>query len=336
MKVGIIGAGLQGRRRAPVVRDWPGAEIKIITAEKIENAKVLADQMGTEAGAGWQDVVRDPDIDIIMVLTPPDLHAVITIEAVKNGKHVLCEKPLSYTLEEAREMVAVAAAHNKILKCGFNHRHHPAVAEAKKLLDEGQIGTITFARCRYGICGRPGYENEWRADPQRTPGGQFVEQGIHAIDLFRWFAGDISEVACMTGTQFFHEQKLDDNGMALFRAKSGALLSLHASFTNWKNLFSLEFFGTDGYLVVDALGASYGTEKLIFGKRDFDKPFNDHVTEFRGGDISWKSEWQEFCAAIAEGRQPIGNGADGLESLKIAFAAYEAEEKKRTITIAQE
>ncbi|MBT5192664.1 MAG: Gfo/Idh/MocA family oxidoreductase [Rhodospirillaceae bacterium] len=333
MKVGIIGAGLQGRRRAPVIRDWPGAEIKIITAETLESAQPLANEMGAAAGAGWRGVVDDPEIDVVMVLTPPDLHAPITIAAIQNGKHVFCEKPLSRTLAEGREMVAAAAAHNKVLKCGFNHRHHPAIAEAKRLFDQGELGRITFARCRYGICGRPGYEDEWRADPERTPGGQFVEQGIHAIDLFRWFAGDIAEVTCMTGTQYFDAQPLDDNGMALLRAKSGALLSLHASLTNWKNLFSLEFFGSEGYLVVDGLGASYGTEKLIFGKRDFDKPFNDHVTEYRGGDISWKSEWQEFCDAVNEGRQPMGNGTDGLESLKVALAAYQAEQDKRVITI---
>jgi len=333
MRVGIIGAGLQGRRRAPVVKNWPGAEIKIITAEHLTHAENLAGALGCRAGVGWRDVVDDDEIDAVMVLTPPHLHAPISVAALRNGKHVFCEKPLTRTLDEAAEMVQAAEAAQRVLKCGFNHRHHPAVAEAKALVDAGELGRILFARSRYGICGRPGYENEWRADPERAAGGQFMEQGIHVIDLYRWIVGEIREVTCMTGVQYFHEQQMDDNGMAVFRAANGALLSLHASFTNWKNTFHLEIYGSEGYVVVDGLGASYGTEKLIFGKRDFDKPFNDHLTEYRGGDKSWDLEWKEFCDAIDENRQPSGDGRDGYEALKIALAAYEAEREKRAIVI---
>ena len=164
-------------------------------------------------------------------------------------------------------MVNVARETGVTLKCGFNHRHHPAIWEAKKMVDQGKIGKPLFARCRYGICGRPGYEKEWRADPAQAAGGQFIEQGTHAIDLFRWFMGEIVEAVCMTGVEYFKKQSLDDNGMAIFRTASGAMASLHTSLTQWKNQFSFEVFGEDGYLGVEGLGASYGTEKLIAGRR---------------------------------------------------------------------
>jgi len=325
MRVAIIGAGLQARRRAPVICDWPDAEIKIITAEHLENASELASSLGCEAGIGWEGIVDRVDIDVVLVLTPPDTHAEISAAAMRAGKHVLCEKPLSRTIKEAEDMIRIARDNRVVLKCGFNHRHHPAIWEAKKLVDQGKIGKPMFARCSYGICGRPGYETEWRADPRRAAGGQFIEQGTHAIDLFRWFLGEVVEVASMTGIQYFKNQPLDDNGMAIFRMKSGATASLHASLTHWKNLFHFEVFGEDGYLTVNGLGASYGTEKLIFGERDFDAPFNYHITEFRGGDRSWVEEWTEFCNSIAEARDPIGSGDDGLAALRIALAAYEAE-----------
>ena len=333
MRVAIIGAGLQARRRAPIIRDWPGAEIKIITAEHLNSAEKLACELGCEAGIGWEGIVDRADVDVVLVLTPPDTHAEISNAAMKAGKHVLCEKPLTKTIKEAEDMIRIAKDNNIVLKCGFNHRHHPAICEAKQLLDKGELGKPLFARCSYGICGRPGYEKEWRADPKRAAGGQFIEQGIHAIDLFRWFLGEISEVACMTGIQYFKKQALDDNGMAIFRMESGATASLHASLTHWKNLFHFEVFGEDGYLAVDGLGSSYGTEKLIYGKRDFDAPFNYHITEFRGGDKSWLAEWKEFCSAIAEAREPIGSGDDGLAALRIALAAYEADKLGKTLPI---
>jgi predicted dehydrogenase len=232
---------------------------------------------------------------------------------------------MTRTIAEAEQLVAVARETGMILKCGFNHRHHPAIWEAKRLLDQGTIGKPLFARCVYGICGRPGYENEWRADPAQAAGGQFIEQGTHAIDLFRWFLGEVVEVACMTGIRYFDKQKMDDNGMAIFRTASGAMASVHSSLTQWKNVFSLEVFGEDGYLNVEGLGASYGTEKLIAGRRDFSAPFQDTITEYRGGDISWREEWKEFTRAIAERREPIGSGHDGLAAMRIALAAYEAE-----------
>lgn len=333
MNVAIIGAGLQCRRRAPVVVESPETTLKVIASLHPEHARAMAGQFGCEAVDTWQEAVKRDDIDIVVVCTPPHVHAEISIAAMRAGKHVLCEKPLTRTLAESEELVRAVEETGRVFKCGFNHRHHPAIRDAKELVDEGEIGKPLFARCRYGICGRPGYEKEWRADPEQAAGGQFIEQGTHAIDLFRWFLGEISEVSCMTGVQYFKEQTLDDNGMAVFRTATGVLASLHASLTHWKNLFHFEVFGEDGYVIVEGLGTSYGTEKLTFGKRDFSAPFNDHVTEYRGGDVSWREEWREFLSAISGRREPIGNARDGLEAMRIALAAYESEKTGRVIKL---
>ncbi len=333
MRVAIIGAGLQCRRRAPVIKDWKGTELVVIDSLHLEQAQKMAAGLGCEATADWHKTVVRPDIDVVVVCTPPHVHAEISIAAMKAGKHVLCEKPLSRTLEEASAMVAVARETGRTLKCGFNHRHHPALWEAKRRADAGAIGKPLFGRCRYGICGRPGYEKEWRADPQQAAGGQFIEQGSHAIDLFRWFMGEIVETACMTERLFFTQQSLDEGGMALFRMASGATASLHTVMTQWKNLFSFEVFGEDGYLTVEGLGASYGNERLIAGKRDYDGPFRDDVVEYRGGDISWKEEWREFLSAIEEKRAPLGDGMDGLRAMQIALAAYDSEKRGQFIKV---
>jgi len=333
MRVAIIGAGLQCKRRAPVVKEWPGASLTVIDSLVLEHAQAMAKKLDCEASADWRKTVTRGDVDIVLVCTPPHVHAEISVAAMKAGKHVLCEKPLTRTVAEAEQMVAVAKETGRVLKCGFNHRHHPAIRDAKKIVDAGGIGKPLFGRCRYGICGRPGYEKEWRADPKQAAGGQFIEQGTHAIDLFRWFMGDVAEVTCMTGVEYFNQQALDDNGMAVFRMKSGGLASLHASLTQWKNQFSFEVFGGDGYVMVEGLGASYGVETLVYGKRDFDGPFKNETTEYRGGDISWKDEWKEFVTAIETKREPMGSAVDGLEAMKAALAAYESEKAGRVIKV---
>jgi len=333
MKVAIIGAGLQCRRRAPAIQDDNGTELLVITDKTPAKAEAVAKTLGCSSVKTWQEAVSREDIGIVLVCTPPYAHAEITIAALKAGKHVLCEKPLARTLAEADEMIAVARKNKRILKCGFNHRHHPAIWQAKKAVDDGIIDQPLFARCRYGICGRPEYEKEWRADPNQAAGGQFIEQGTHVIDLFRWFLGEITETVGMTSRRFFTGQPMDEDGMALFRMDTGATATLHSSLTQWKNLFSFEVFGRNGYAIIEGLGGSYGTEHLMIGKRDFTAPFNESVTEYRGGDISWKEEWKEFTAAISEGREPLGNGIDGRKALEIALATYESEKTRKIIKL---
>jgi predicted dehydrogenase len=332
MRVAIIGAGLQMRRRAPVILASRDDQLIEIVGTSEDRPAGFADYK-CNWSVDWQQAVERPEIDAVVVCTPPHNHAEIAIAALTSGKHVLCEKPLCRTLAEAEAMLEAAAKSGRTLKCGFNHRHHPAIWEAKRRVDAGELGRPIAARCRYGICGRPGYENEWRADPTRAAGGQYAEQGVHAIDLFRWFLGNLVEVSCMTSISYFTTQPLEDNGMALFRAEGGALATLHTSLTQWKNLFSFEVVGEDGYVVVEGLGASYGTERLLIGHRDFSAPFQDHVIEYRGGDPSWQAEWQEFKAAIAEGREPLGSARDGLEAVRATLASYHAETTRTVVDI---
>jgi len=335
MRVAFIGSGLQTRRRAPVVQQSPDDELIEIVGTEEASPKGLGEQLGCAWGTDWRRTIARDDIDAVVVTTPPHVHAEISIAALESGKHVLCEKPLCRTLEEAEAMLAAAARAGRVLKCGFNHRHHPAILEAHRRFELGEFGRPISGRCRYGICGRPGYEKEWRADPARAAGGQYAEQGVHAIDLFRWFLGDLAEVSCMTTIGYFRSQPLDDNGMALFRSAGGAVAMLHASLTQWENLFSFEILGEDGYFAVEGLGATYGTEKLSIGKRDFTAPFADLVIQYRGGDGSWQAEWREFKAAIAEGREPLGSARDGLEAVRATLASYHAEATRSVVDLRQ-
>jgi predicted dehydrogenase len=324
VRVAIIGAGLQARRRAPVIKEWPGAELAVVTSIDGRTAKVLAASLGCESGTGWKEAVGRDDVDVVLVCTPPDSHADISIAAMKAGKDVLCEKPLTRTVAEAERLVGVAEETGRILKCGFNHRHHPAVWQAKALFDKGEIGKPLFGRAVYGIGGRPGFEKEWRADPKVAFGGQLGEQGIHVIDLFRWFFGDFVEATGFTATTYWPIAPLEDNGFGLLRAPGGAIVSVHASFTQWRNTFNFEVYGEDGYVRVDGLGGSYGTETLRVGKKDYYGPFVENVTEFRGPDRSWHDEWSEFARAIESRAAPIGDGRDGLAAMKLVSAIYES------------
>ncbi len=333
MKTGLIGAGLQGWRRSRAIKEFEDTELVIVASGHQERARLLADEMGCQAAAGWEEVVKRDDVEAVIICTPPHLHASMALEALKKGKHVLCEKPLARSPEEAGEIVDAARKNGVRVKCGFNLRHHPGIQQARKWLDEGAVGEPMFLRCRYGIGGRPGYEEEWRMNPEISGGGQLMDQGMHALDLARWFLGDFTEATGFIQTAFWNIAPLEDNAFALLRTEKGNVASIHASWTQWKNLFSLEIFAQDGYIVVEGLGGSYGVEKAVLAKRAFLQPFQEEVIEFRGGDRSWYEEWKEFVSAISENREPLGNGCDGLEALRLAEAIYQSARNGRTVRI---
>jgi predicted dehydrogenase len=332
-KVALIGAGLQAQRRSGPIAADPRFQIAIVIDRDEKKAARVAQPLGVAIGTDWRPVVNDPNIDVVLVLTYPDTHAEIAIAALESGKDVLCEKPLTRTTEEAEALVATARRTGRTLKCGFNHRHHPAIRDAHKKFQSGLIGKPTFGRARYGIGGRVGVEKEWRSDPTIVSGGQLMEQGIHVVDLYRWFFGEFKRATGFVSTTRWPIAPLEDNGFALLETQDGVIASVHSSLTQWTNLFEFEVFGEKGSLGVRGLGASYGVEELTVSLHDPTGPFSHETTEYRGGDVSWKAEWDEFVAAIEEKRQPLGNGDDGLAAMRIVSAVYQAAKSGQTVVL---
>ena len=322
MRIGIVGCGLIGARRAKVALD-SGDEVVVVADIASDRAAAVAAATHAAWTASWNEVVSRDDLDVVVVSTSNDQLAQASIAALQSGKHVLCEKPLGRNASEAAAIVAAAGSAGKLLKVGFNHRHHPGIAAARRHVDEGAIGNVFAIRALYGHGGRAGYEREWRADPARSGGGELLDQGVHIVDLARWFIGEIAQAHGFIGTYHWPIQPVEDNAFALLRSSGGGIVSFHTSWTQWKNTFRFEVLGTDGYVRIDGLGGSYGTERLTIARRNEDSsPPVEETTAFDGPDLSWHSEWREFSAAIAENRQPLGNGIDGLAAARILDAIY--------------
>ena len=350
LRVGIVGCGLIGKRRAEIVRRCPGDELVIVADVNEPQARSLAGEMGCLATTDWQEVIARDDVEAVVVSTPNKYLMPITVAALEHGKHVLVEKPMARNLSEAEEVLrAAVGGRRSAVGVGFNHRHHPAIWKAKELLDRGSIGDPLFIRCRYGHGGRLGYDKEWRADADMAGGGELLDQGVHIVDLCRWFLGDFTEAVGFTATFVWNADRgpqtadcrgrqsadggqrsavggrVEDNAFALLCTAKGQVASLHASWTQWRNLFSFEVFGQEGHLIVDGLGGSYGIEQLTIGRRILEGGApKEEVLEFSGPDLSWQAEWQEFTSAIRENRQPLANGEDGLQVMRLIDAIYES------------
>jgi predicted dehydrogenase len=320
MRVGIVGCGAIGAKRAEAALAT-GNQVCMVCDPETVRAETLAATTGAKIASGWQQLVSS-DLDAVVIATPHNLLASIGLAALTAGKHVLIEKPGARTARELEPLASLAKERSLVAKVGFNHRFHPAIAAARKLVDEESIGPLLFIRGRYGHGGRPGYATEWRSDPEISGGGELIDQGSHLIDLARWFLGEL-KIEYGALPTYFWETAVDDNCFLALRSGGGRLAWLHASWTEWKNLFSFEVFGRDGKLAVEGLGGSYGVERLAYYRmRPEMGPPDTTIWEYPLPDQSFRTEFDEFAAAVAERRQPLGNLDDALAVLRIVDQLY--------------
>ncbi len=319
MKVGIIGAGLIGRKRAGAVAK--SDQIIVVADIDISKAENLANELvGCESTGKWTEVVARKDVDAVCVATTHESLAEISLAILTSGKHVLCEKPLGIRTPEVERCVKEAKKKKLIYKTGFNHRFHPGIFRAHEMFKTDKIGELMYIKATYGIGGRPGYEREWRMNKRISGGGELIDQGTHLIDLSRWFMGEIVDFKAELLTCFW-PVRVEDNVFMWLKNKK-AVAELHASWTEWKNRFVFEVHGTLGYLKINGLGGSYGTETLTWGLRIPGKAPEEKAWAFPGEDVSWKGEWQNFRQAVRGKEELNGSGEDGLEMLRIIEKAY--------------
>ena len=316
MNVGIIGCGLIGRKRAKALGP---ARLVLCADTMLERAQTLAKETGATATADWQQVISSAQVNIVIVSTTNVMLAEIATAAAAAGKHVLVEKPVARNLTEMDTLIAAARQGGALVRAGYNHRYHPALQKAYAIFKSGVLGEMMFVRGRYGHGGRVGYEKEWRANPALSGGGELIDQGVHLIDLSRWFLGDFAHVSGFAHT-FFWPMPVDDNAFLLLRTSDQKTAFLHASCTEWKNLFSLEIYGKTGKLHIEGLGGSYGVERLThYHMLPEMGPPETSSWEYPRGDASWELEFAEFLEDIRLQRTP----APGLSDARAALAVVE-------------
>mgnify|MGYP001029608888 CR=1 FL=1 len=331
MNIAIIGAGLIGSKRASALDK--SDKLISVCDKNISKAKKLADIYSANYTDNFQDVCTQ-NIDIAIIAVVNKYAVAIADKMLASNKHVLCEKPLGRNTDESNLILAAAEKSGKIIKTGFNHRFHPAIMKTKKLLKNKEIGKIINIRTRYGHGGRPGMEEEWRCSKELCGGGELIDQGVHIIDLCRWFtSSEINQVYGRTFSSFW-ETDVEDNAFFNLDFNNGIYAQCHVSWTNWKNIFSFELFGENGYIKINGLGGSYGKETLEVGYRQSGGgvPRIENF-KFEENDNSWSLEWKDFKKAIKKNSEPHGSGQDGYMANKIVNAIYKSNELNKPVQL---
>jgi len=325
IKCGIIGYGYMGRIRARVIKEIKQLELTIICDidKKIENI-----DSNIKVTNKFEDVL-DSEIQIVFVCTPNNVTSNIVSNCLKQNKHVFCEKPPGKNLSDLIKIKNNIKKNQKIM-FGFNHRFHPAVLEAKKIISSKKFGKIITIRGVYGKSGVVNFKKSWRNNKSVSGGGILLDQGIHMIDLFRFFCGDFNLIKCITSNQFW-KFNVEDNAFLILKNNKNQLANLHSSSTLWRHTFRIDITLEKGYILIEGLlskTGSYGQEKITFGSRQLgnkrktiDNP-SEKVVYF-DKDNSWKIEMLKFLDFVQNNKKVnINNINDAYEAMKIVQKAY--------------
>ena len=312
--------------------------VRYDSIQAVSHAEVVAiaepnDRVAIDGVCDYRDAAQlldDAGVDAVFICTPNSLNKTLTIQALKAGKHVFCEKPPAFNATEIREIIAAEERSSGLkLMYGLNHRHHDSMKKAKELVDSGVYGKILWMRGRYGKSVDSSFYEDWRSRRELAGGGILMDQGIHMLDLFLMMAGDFEDVHAFVSNLYW-KLDVEDNVFAILRNGDGVVASLHSTMTQWRHLFSFEMFLEQGYIVVNGLltsSGTYGDEVLTVAQNRTMAPaatWSDEEHFQFAVNNSWRSEADHFLNAIeSDGAIGVGTSEDALRLMTLIDRIYE-------------
>lgn len=319
--------GRMGKTRYMAMKKQGGFDISGLCDTNIE----LLEKYAVHIYEEWKQCIDTEKPEVVVVCTVNIVIPQVVCYALQKGCHVFAEKPPGRTLEDALAMRrCFLECSNQTLKFGFNHRYHYSIIEAKSLIDSGFLGEVVAIRGVYGKAGDL-QQAEWRNNIEIAGGGILLDQGIHMLDLLRYFVGDFDMVKGFTDNLVWKDVAGEDTAFVTLKTKSGKVATLHSSAIQWKHKFDLDITCTNGYIALNGLLTSthsYGEERITYYKRDLEKKSGKigNPTEYTmcfDKDDSWDFEIREFYDAILN-KRPIQNGTidDAVAVMELIYKVY--------------
>ena len=376
-RVGLIGYRFMGRAHSNAWRQAPrffnlkaNVELHTICGRNPAGVQAARAQLGWQhAATDWREVVESPLIDIVDIGAPNDLHAEIAIAAARNGKHILCEKPLALTVKQAEAMLAAAQKARVVHMICHNYRRIPALALARKMIGEGALGKLFHFHARYAQDWLVDPESpiNWRLQKETSGSGANGDINAHIIDLGRYLVGEFQAVCGMLHT-FVAERPLaealsrgmrkmarvtvDDAALLIGRMDNGVLANLEATrfAAGRKNHIAIELNGSKGSLYFDF--EDMNRLKYFNGDDPKDRQgFRDILVTERGGIHPYVGHWwppghligyehtfihtiADFVNACVEGKPVPPTFEDGVKNQRVLAAVEESQQKGRWVKLA--
>ncbi len=334
LKVGVIGCGAIAKyAHLPGYAQFDDVEIAALADINKKRLQEMAETFGVKESGLYTDyleLLERDDIQAVSICTPNYLHAEMTIAAAEAGKHILCEKPMAMTVEEAVKMIEATEKAGVTLMMGFSHRFQNFNQLAKKLVDQGLIGDLFMIRVRFAHEGpyTSWYAtSDWFFNPREAGGGALLDMGIHAIDICRWFGGEITSISAKIAT-LKKDIDAEDNAIALLTFPGKCLGYFEVGWTSKPGFTGIELYGSEGSMIID-----YATPIKVLTTKDWPEEVEASLKRgmmgkwyypkgVEGG--GWLVEVAHFVKCLKENKKPLTTGEDGLAAVKVAKAAYDS------------
>jgi predicted dehydrogenase len=334
MKFVVIGAGTIGQLRAQSIRNNPETDLLGVADPVVANAERAVAGSGAKAVSDWRAALDLPGVDAVVVSSPIQFHEEAVVAAFAAGKHVLCEKPLSNTVDSCRRMLDASRSARKTLATGFNHRYYPSMKFLKQAVDEGRIGAIDHLRIFGGHDGLHNFRADWQYKAPVSGGGAMMDVGIHMTDLARFVLGDVSEVYGVSSNRIWQVPGSEDNALAIFKNPAGIPAVYHATWTEWKGYrFFVEVYGDRGmvrgyYAPMQNLLISQ--EKPGAPRKKVRKLYPEIMLREKLKSwtstalLSFEDELRDFLRMVQGEKTPLADGVAGFRAVEMAHAVYES------------
>ncbi|MBE3102083.1 MAG: Gfo/Idh/MocA family oxidoreductase [Firmicutes bacterium] len=336
-KVGIVGCGFISNYHIQGLQSVEDVEVEAVCDFNIDVAKKQAERYRiSRYMSDTEELFALKNIDAVLILTPNFTHKDLAIAAVRNGKHVMVQKPFAPNLSDCQDMIRIAEEEGVQLVPSFMHRFFPECRKAKEIIKEGLIGRLMTVRIRNGVQGATWAK--WFFDPEKTGGGAVIDVGVHGIDLLRYLIGEILEVGAFTeiheryrkmddGTNV--ELKYEDSATVIYRFDNN-VLGLHDISWSQKagaKRFELEIYGDKGTITIRK-----DEHLLKVASSEFDSVNNWVIPEIASEPMGYKQH-KDFVDGIKGISKPSLTARDGLATIKVIKAIYKSAEENIFVSI---
>lgn len=346
LRFAIIGCGRIAPRHADALLQVPEARVVATADIREQRAVTVADRLTHQYGRTGHEIVDAvtdyrrildrPDVDVVNICTPSGMHAVMAIEAMEAGKHVIVEKPMALSLVDADAMIEASRRTGKRLCVVLQNRYNPPMRDLRKLVDGGGLGKLLLGNATVRWF-RPQeyYEDGWHGT-RAMDGGALMNQSIHHIDALQWIMGGVESVFAYTAT-LAHRMEAEDVGTAVLRFRNGAIGSVEGSTVTWpENLEgSVAIFGEKGSVKVGGTALNKKVLWKVEGELEHERELIVH-DEIDPPSVYGQSHTQvmeEMVAALRENREHATNGYEARRSVAVVLAMYESSQAGREVRV---
>lgn len=341
---GIVGCGMISHFHCKAIADIEGASFVGCTSSRLESAERLVSNYGGKAYETLEQMLADPQIDIVTICTPSGAHLDPALAAAAAGKHLIIEKPLEITLERCDAIIHACQEHKVVLSAVLPSRFHAASQTLKEAVDAGKFGRLALGDAYVKWFRTQEYydSGQWRGTWALDGGGALMNQAIHSVDLLTWLMGPVAEVSAKTATLAHERIEVEDVVTASLRFENGALGVIEATTASFPGaLKKIEIHGTKGSAILEEEDIkSWQFAEMTEADQKIAAEFANRTTTGGGagdpsaiGHAAHAAQFRDVIHAIKSGESPFIDGAEGRRSVEIILAIYKAAETGTTVTL---